>query len=1124
MRNPNPQQQKAIEHHGGVLLSAGAGAGKTFVLVEHIIYLLKSLKQKLTCPPENFEMEIRKYCSGIVMMTFTKKAAGELESRLNRRLIEEIETDQDKTYWKIAKNAIKSMYVGTIHGFCYKLLKDGTIPGGGSESTIISQAESQDKIQRIFDAWLVEKNELQDIDATLYHEILGHYQEFLNALLAVFESPQMRNFWATYSIEKICLVDYHAHFTDVLYALGLNDIFESPIEMALYSDFKKNAWFDLLNSFQSIAGDNPTFSSDKIIKLGRYIMQSRMSGPRKNSGLELIMNRFEKLKKLKEFYKSNLDSYEMFIESKDTIFRRWIETLKQAFEFISVNYFNGPGLTFSDLEYLTYKGLSSQLALENIQSSYKYFIVDEFQDTSTIQYEILRKCIGDNFEKIFCVGDVKQAIYGFRGGELAVFHDCKNKVKAAMDLSNNYRSHEKIINFNNLLFNEIFKLGKNFEGVDPHSVAVDFQKYPGGDNDNAGSLKYINIDIATEEKAKIKSEVLNRVEAEHLLNSLLEIINNEGDGEFCILYKKLAAAKIMLPLLLQNEISFSAQIKVPFSEDPICGIFNVALEAYLGRKEEDKIPIGCFLISKYLELLKSDGSVNIRLFLKRFISDIKLLGIASAADKFFLDLGVRNSNYKNNISLIMDYISIARGVPEKIWSILQAHSGEEYSTEYHYSGKRGHVRLMTSHASKGLEFDWIFLAGIHTNGKSKTDRPVIGEYPGSIAYRIKGAKGLCQSPAMILEKIITTQKNFSESKRLLYVACTRAKKGIVWADISQNGEAKSSGKDSWINALRAWFDLQNENNKKLMTEIQENALKSEVQISEMVDMVHSRQVPFFHRDNLGIHIENETSNQLTLGYSGIVCELSVTRLTTLVECPRKFYFKNICRLDSEDAERLGLQSEEGIIPNKSYNSNIPASKISQEDEVEYDDILSFETPMLRGSFLHQMISQMVQHNFVIPLEIKGHKESEILGWVRDHLNNFIEKYEFVSEVPVKFPIFGHYISGTPDLALIPKQGDDDIIIVDFKTGRIDSSKLDAYWFQLLCYGWYFLCADEDASRRVKLSLMFLDQRKELVRDLDKSELQSQLFEVWGKLYSLDQYDKKQCDNCQFGNICLSRNA
>ena len=107
---PNEEQLKAIEHQGGVLLSAGAGSGKTFVLKEHILYLCKQwMKEyKQSSLDTNYDQFIVSKFRKIALMTFTKKAAGELEIRLKKELNMALEQSsvEDQYFWRENLNNI----------------------------------------------------------------------------------------------------------------------------------------------------------------------------------------------------------------------------------------------------------------------------------------------------------------------------------------------------------------------------------------------------------------------------------------------------------------------------------------------------------------------------------------------------------------------------------------------------------------------------------------------------------------------------------------------------------------------------------------------------------------------------------------------------------------------------------------------------------------------------------------------------------------------------------------------------------------------------------------------------------------------------------------------------------
>lgn len=103
MAQANPEQLKAIEHQGGVLLKAGAGSGKTFVLVQHINYLtdiwFEEFKNQKN---QNWEDYIKSKFSKLVMMTFTKKAAGEMNIRLHEKFRQKLVSAPEETKCHLA--------------------------------------------------------------------------------------------------------------------------------------------------------------------------------------------------------------------------------------------------------------------------------------------------------------------------------------------------------------------------------------------------------------------------------------------------------------------------------------------------------------------------------------------------------------------------------------------------------------------------------------------------------------------------------------------------------------------------------------------------------------------------------------------------------------------------------------------------------------------------------------------------------------------------------------------------------------------------------------------------------------------------------------------------------------
>lgn len=146
MREPNGEQKKAIEHSGGVVLNAGAGSGKTFVLIEHVVYLLKRKFPKQNFIEGKTFKEVESFFSTVVLITFTKKAANEISIRLIDRIeMEEDKADKDKMlFWNCVRQSLDFLVMTTIDGFCYRLISQGYI-GDIAHSFEISDEEQRDK-------------------------------------------------------------------------------------------------------------------------------------------------------------------------------------------------------------------------------------------------------------------------------------------------------------------------------------------------------------------------------------------------------------------------------------------------------------------------------------------------------------------------------------------------------------------------------------------------------------------------------------------------------------------------------------------------------------------------------------------------------------------------------------------------------------------------------------------------------------------------------------------------------------------------------------------------------------------------------------------------------------------
>lgn len=123
-------------------------------------------------------------------------------------------------------------------------------------------------------------------------------------------------------------------------------------------------------------------------------------------------------------------------------------------------------LNFQDILFLTYSNLIHCPPLLNkLSKKYKYFIIDEMQDTDPVQWQIVDKILECGLTKIFVVGDDKQSIYKFRGADITVFKESLSKINRNKELLTNRRSSLDLIDFFNNFFGKLFSFDNENYGV-----------------------------------------------------------------------------------------------------------------------------------------------------------------------------------------------------------------------------------------------------------------------------------------------------------------------------------------------------------------------------------------------------------------------------------------------------------------------------------------------------------------------------------------------------------------------------------------------------------------------------------------------------------------------------------
>ena len=1090
-RTPNAEQKLAIEHKGGVILRAGAGSGKTFVLVEHIVYLTQCWINEFKQGPRlTFEEFIRSRFSEVVMMTFTKKAAGEMSIRLSDRFLalSNVE-DEDQELWVLANESISSLMVTTIDGFCRKLITSGFFPDLSTEAKIIFGAERKDQVCHLVEDWF-SLNE-GDLELNTLEVVLKEKNKILDAYCNVFADPALRLQWRNFSQANCSLSETESYLNKSFVLNELENVLHVFSDLSLPVDKDQSPFEKMMFDLQSL-GDKPISTFERLKQFNKILSAGRL-GPQTGKKKCPEYDKAHEVRKiLAEWVDSWFTILETFFLHFDSKVLPWTKTISSIFHYVDARLDPNQGMTFGDIEYFVAKGLERSEILDRVLKQYRYYIVDEFQDTSILQFSIIEKLLNNNYKNFFCVGDAKQAIYGFRGGSLEVFNHAKELLEDKT-LANNYRSLPGIIRFNNSLFKTLFPLGIEYKDADPFTVEFENQNIPHEKTfEENGKVEILKMKIHSPEdveKFSISTDGINKLEARIIALDIQEH-RKINSGDICtILYSTLKPSNDLIKYLIELEIGFTAQYKIDLLEEPVMGIFVTLLKRKFDTRSENKEAFPLTLIELYFSILEVDVKISEEV-LSDFDLSIEYWGLVEGFRKFLFNLGVTNENTDINLDVIETISLLYSQNLEGVLTQITQGTNDRLSLDLRFGENSHMVQIMSSHASKGLEFETVYLGGIYSNGKSKNDGSLLGDLAGSFKWYLDiTQKGSLVSPIYFYENEKQRLLDFSELKRLFYVACTRSQKNLKFVNFEFDSEKVfTPPKNSWSCALNLWLDHSNRIEVEDVIEIKHFDLDP----YSVLNSDSSAKLPLFFYDSMGLHKKQGQETQFL-----IAAELSVTRLNSLIDCPRKYYLENILKITPSNEEV------------KTY--------VSSESDVE--EIAQGVSSAKRGTYIHAQIAEGIEHNFIVPLESFNSEFKKPLTWILDELKQHSGEFEFMAEKPLKFRFFNFMISGIPDLILLSK-GEKDTQVWDFKTGRITESNLSHYWIQLQAYAYaLFILKRIPISSQVILKLAFVDKEQILEKVVSFSDCRDELYPLWSLQKTPWKINTDHCSQCSYGDIC-----
>jgi len=847
-------QTAALSRDKNIAVTAGAGTGKTLILVERYLDILI-----------NEDVDIRE----LLAITFTNKAAAEMLNRVAQKIESLLsESSQVKKHSKLLKirNHLSSSYISTIHSFCARLLREYPLEAGGLDPgfNTLNEIQSDYMINECIESEISEIDTKDpewldlfrafkpDAIKSMLQVSLEHRFE-IRQIVSRFEKNTVENLYE--ELKQIFLRQVNDNFNPT----QLEDIRQSVFEIVdqgLTTPEKSEIIETIVKALQDI---KETESSEKIkfwvhlfflaqlltTKDGRSYKNTSYLGGKNawtSEQQKQLLNISNLLSPVAVWQNENISSCPGPVELVV------LKNLKKYYELylrVEARYANNKkrqvSIDFEDQQLLAYHLLENNDEIrDQVASRFKYIMVDEFQDTNLIQWKIIELLSQKNENNVFIVGDPKQSIYGFRNADVRVFNSVKNKFaenhsESDLLLFESFRFKKAINLFINTIFPDILKSNpENQWEVNYDSVETMREDVDGGqieiallnksESENT-QAKFIATHILhlisnTDYKAADISVMLrSRTHLADIENTLREYgipfqtLGGIGFYQGQEIYDTFHLLKFLLNP--DDDLALIGLLRSPFANISDEGLFFLA--AYEpGFTYWHKL--------QYLEEINHLPKVDrdrLLVFVensKRWISRRDRIGYFELLSEIFNESfyrAIMNSDLKGDqiianvdkiLKIMLDYekgrFSSIVDFSESLNRLINTYQKEgEAILEFEENNS---VKIMTIHQAKGLEYPVVFLPylnqKLNASGRSSVYFDDEWGVVSNLSSYILNAQNPAQNSYYLIDllKLKQKRKELAELKRLFYVGCTRARDHLILCGGVKENKIPSETPLSWL--------------------------------------------------------------------------------------------------------------------------------------------------------------------------------------------------------------------------------------------------------------------------------------------------------------------------------------
>lgn len=798
------EQLEAINKEGeNIIVSAGAGSGKTAVLTERVIRKLND-----GVPIDH-----------ILVLTFTNEAAGEMKSRIRSSIIKNNLTKQ--------LTLLDSAYITTFDSFAFSIVKK------------YHYLLNINPNVKIIDSSVIRIKKLHFLEDILMKKYDSNDESFINLIntFCVKDDLSIKNYLLNISDKIDLLLDketYLNNYNELFYSADFinksvskfeNIIIKKIDELKeIYEDFIyyiNDNLKDKLDVYLKVLFENKDYSS-----LHEFI---NIKGIRfvgvNEEGLTLkeeLKNKIEEIKKYLK-YNSQDEIKEEILSPKENV-NEFISIIKELDRRVTEYKKEYDIYEFNDIAKLAIKVVKDNANVrEELTEYFNEIMVDEYQDTSIIQEEFISLISNNN---VYMVGDIKQSIYRFRNANPYIFQEKYNKYSShnggyKIDLLKNFRSRKETLEVINEIFNLIMddKIG-NAEYKESHNMEYGNIDYDKEDTKANNYLEIYNYDseddtykdfekelfiIADDIKEKIKNKYLVFDKETKKLRPITysDICIITDRNKYLDKYKKILEwNNIPSSLYKDEELTNDTDILV------IKNLINLIILVNKKEKNEKLNYLYTSVARSYL-FSYSDDEIYKVITNKKIYDDqiikkcMKIdlnLPICSIINNILEEFDVYEklttlNNIESSLVRIDNFLNIASSLSDLSYTLEDFITYFDETIEMNLSIKysintkgSNSIKIMNIHKSKGLEFSLCYFTGMQNKfAKKEIKEKILFKEEYGLIFPNKGLEDT------ILKDIYIDnyyEEEISEKIRLFYVALTRCREKMIIVTSLDNDKTK----------------------------------------------------------------------------------------------------------------------------------------------------------------------------------------------------------------------------------------------------------------------------------------------------------------------------------------------